>query len=129
MDRKSIGTPAGGATFQVLYPNWPLEPPDTLSGAYQHHFRILHRSSNNTWLDLRTMAEAATDPDHVDVVIVGAGIAGCALAAALAADGRRVRVFERDMTVPDTFRGELLQPAGLTRLQELGLGRTTQFAK
>ena len=59
----------------------------------------------------------------VDVVVIGAGIAGCALAAALAQDGRRVCVIERDMTVPDTFRGELLQPGGCLRLHELGLGR------
>ena len=67
------------------------------------------------------MAAAASD---CDVVVIGAGIAGCALAWVLAQDGRTVHVVERDMQVPDTFRGELLQPGGLRKLQELGLGRT-----
>ncbi|PSS26160.1 Squalene monooxygenase [Actinidia chinensis var. chinensis] len=56
-----------------------------------------------------------------DVVIVGAGVAGAALAYTLGKDGRRVRVIERDLTEQDRIVGELLQPGGYLKLIELGL--------
>ncbi|KAJ4848752.1 hypothetical protein Tsubulata_020468 [Turnera subulata] len=62
-----------------------------------------------------------TDPGGVDVIIVGAGVAGSALAYALGKDGRRVHVIERDLTQPDRMVGELLQPGGYLKLIELDL--------
>ncbi|KAJ9567620.1 hypothetical protein OSB04_003586 [Centaurea solstitialis] len=59
--------------------------------------------------------------DDSDVIIVGAGVAGAALAYTLAKDGRRVHVIERDLTEPDRIVGELLQPGGYLKLMELGL--------
>ncbi|KAL5556747.1 hypothetical protein UlMin_038983 [Ulmus minor] len=56
-----------------------------------------------------------------DVIVVGAGVAGSALAFTLGKDGRRVRVIERDLTEPDRIVGELLQPGGYLKLIELGL--------
>ncbi|KAJ0103317.1 hypothetical protein Patl1_04844 [Pistacia atlantica] len=56
-----------------------------------------------------------------DIIIVGAGVAGSALAYTLAKDGRRVHVIERDLTEPDRIVGELLQPGGYLKLIELGL--------
>ncbi|XP_077233930.1 squalene monooxygenase SE1-like [Tasmannia lanceolata] len=56
-----------------------------------------------------------------DVIVVGAGVAGSALAYTLGKDGRRVRVIERDLTEPDRIVGELLQPGGYLKLMELGL--------
>ncbi|CAI0405477.1 unnamed protein product, partial [Linum tenue] len=56
-----------------------------------------------------------------DVIIVGAGVAGSALAHTLGKDGRRVHVIERDLTEPDRIVGELLQPGGYLKLIELGL--------
>ncbi|KAL8058619.1 hypothetical protein ABFX02_03G031000 [Erythranthe guttata] len=56
-----------------------------------------------------------------DVIIVGAGVAGAALAHTLGKEGRRVRVIERDLTEPDRIVGELLQPGGYLKLVELGL--------
>ncbi|XP_074378073.1 squalene epoxidase 3-like isoform X2 [Apium graveolens] len=56
-----------------------------------------------------------------DVIIVGAGVAGAALAHTLAKDGRRVHVIERDLSEPDRIVGELLQPGGYLKLIELGL--------
>ncbi|XP_071374789.1 squalene monooxygenase isoform X2 [Centroberyx affinis] len=61
---------------------------------------------------------AAPEPD---VVIVGAGVLGSAMAAVLARDGRRVIVVERDLREPDRIVGELLQPGGYKALKELGL--------
>ena len=56
-----------------------------------------------------------------DVIIVGAGIAGPALAHTLANDGRKVLIVDRDWREPDVFRGELLQPGGVRLLAQLGL--------
>ncbi|KAK8516599.1 hypothetical protein V6N12_049322 [Hibiscus sabdariffa] len=56
-----------------------------------------------------------------DIIIVGAGVAGAALAYSLGKDGRRVRVIERDFTAPDRIAGEGLMPGGYLKLIELGL--------
>ncbi|OIT38388.1 squalene epoxidase 3 [Nicotiana attenuata] len=56
-----------------------------------------------------------------DIIIVGAGVAGAALAHTLGKEGRRVLVIERDLTEPDRIVGELLQPGGYLKLIELGL--------
>ncbi|MCL7045736.1 hypothetical protein MKW94_030502 [Papaver nudicaule] len=59
--------------------------------------------------------------DDTDIIIVGAGVAGAALAYTLGKDGRRVLVIERDLTEPDRIVGELLQPGGYLKLIELDL--------
>src|SRR5277367_180753 len=56
-----------------------------------------------------------------DVVIVGAGILGSALAVALADQGRSVILLERSLKEPDRIVGELLQPGGVEALEKLGL--------
>ncbi|KAE8701707.1 Squalene monooxygenase [Hibiscus syriacus] len=63
----------------------------------------------------------STDACDADVIIVGAGVAGAALAHTLGKDGRRVHVIERDLSEPDRIVGELLQPGGYLKLIELGL--------
>jgi len=55
------------------------------------------------------------------VVVVGAGIFGCAIAYALANQNRSVLLLERWMTEPDRIVGELLQPGGVRALRKLGL--------
>ncbi|XP_057432970.1 squalene monooxygenase SE2-like, partial [Lotus japonicus] len=75
--------------------------------------RIIRTSENG-----KCSTEASED---VDIVIVGAGVAGAALAYTLGKDGRRVHVIERDLTEPDRIVGELLQPGGYLKLIELGL--------
>lgn len=55
-----------------------------------------------------------------DICIIGAGIAGSALAFALAKQGRSVAVIERDLSEPEKIIGELLQPGGVEKLEELG---------
>lgn len=59
---------------------------------------------------------------EADVVVVGAGIFGCAIAFALANQGRSVILLERWMHEPDRIVGELLQPGGVAALNKLGLG-------
>ncbi|XP_073030117.1 squalene monooxygenase SE1-like [Primulina eburnea] len=64
---------------------------------------------------------AAEAGGAVDIIIVGAGVAGAALAYTLAKEGRQVHVIERDLSEPDRIVGELLQPGGYLKLMELGL--------
>jgi 2-polyprenyl-6-methoxyphenol hydroxylase-like FAD-dependent oxidoreductase len=56
-----------------------------------------------------------------DVVIVGGGIGGSALATALAADGLDVVVLEASEVYEDRVRGETMQPWGVAEARELGV--------
>jgi squalene monooxygenase len=58
--------------------------------------------------------------NNYDVCVIGAGIVGTTLATALAQQGKTVLVIERDLSEPDRIVGELLQPGGVRRLQQLG---------
>ncbi|RUS18236.1 squalene epoxidase-domain-containing protein [Endogone sp. FLAS-F59071] len=59
-----------------------------------------------------------------DIIMVGAGIVGCAVAKGFGTDGRRVLLIERDLSEPDRIVGELLQPGGMDALRELGMEGT-----
>ncbi|KAK1172489.1 squalene monooxygenase [Acipenser oxyrinchus oxyrinchus] len=76
------------------------------------------RHSSQTESTPAAVVLASSDPD---VIIVGAGVLGSAMAAVLARDGRKVTVIERDLKEPDRIVGELLQPGGYRALMELGL--------
>lgn len=58
---------------------------------------------------------------RVDVVVVGAGIAGGAMATVLARSGVDVLLLERDQVFRDRVRGETMFPWGVAELQRLGL--------
>ncbi|KAK4546537.1 hypothetical protein LTR36_001754 [Oleoguttula mirabilis] len=58
---------------------------------------------------------------EAEVVIVGAGILGCAIAVALGNQGRSVILLEKSLREPDRIVGELLQPGGVAALEKLGL--------
>lgn len=58
---------------------------------------------------------------EADVIIVGAGILGSALATTLARQGRSVILLEKSLKEPDRIVGELLQPGGVQALKTLGL--------
>ncbi|AEO67618.1 733f9685-ac51-42a0-bf82-501ebcb9e58f [Thermothielavioides terrestris] len=60
-------------------------------------------------------------PPAFDVLVVGAGVAGCAIATAFARQGRHVLVVERNLAEPDRIVGELLQPGGVAAIAALGL--------
>lgn len=75
-----------------------------------------------TATEIRDAAEERRRVRHeADVVIVGAGILGCALAVALGRQGRSVLLLERSLKEPDRIVGELLQPGGVKALEQLGL--------
>ncbi|KAK6819711.1 squalene monooxygenase [Apiospora arundinis] len=63
---------------------------------------------------------------EADVVVVGAGVFGCAVAHALASQNRSVLLLERWMKEPDRIVGELMQPAGMASLRKLGLGHCAE---
>lgn len=81
-------------------------------------FDGLHLSEQNS-----SNISAAPDvfEEETEVVVVGAGILGSAMATTLARDGRRVAVVERDLSEPNRIVGELLQPGGYLALKKLGL--------
>lgn len=58
-----------------------------------------------------------------DVVVVGGGIAGCALATVLSREGLQVTVLERQQQFTDQVRGENLHPWGVAEAQRLGLDK------
>lgn len=62
-----------------------------------------------------------SNTEQVDVVVVGAGIGGSALAGALAKAGLSVLVLERQVEYTDHVRGEYLQPWGVAEAQRLGV--------
>lgn len=64
------------------------------------------------------MISSQNDPE---IIIVGSGVLGSALAAVLSRDGRKVTVIERDLKEPDRILGEFLQPGGYHVLKDLGL--------
>ena len=59
--------------------------------------------------------------ESADVVVVGGGIAGSALATVLARDGLDVLVLERQMAYRDKVRGEFLACWGVAEMQRLNL--------
>ncbi|PKU65815.1 squalene monooxygenase-like [Dendrobium catenatum] len=70
---------------------------------------------------VRTQTARAGSRCSADVIVVGAGVAGSALAYTLGKAGRRVHVIERDLAEPHRIVGEFLQPGGYLKLIELGL--------
>jgi 2-polyprenyl-6-methoxyphenol hydroxylase-like FAD-dependent oxidoreductase len=62
--------------------------------------------------------------ERTDVVIVGGGIAGSALATALAGDGVGVTVLEASEEYEDRVRGETMVPWGVAEARELGAEQT-----
>jgi flavin-dependent dehydrogenase len=56
-----------------------------------------------------------------DVITVGGGLGGAALAKVLAENGVHVLVVERETTFKDRVRGEWIAPWGVAEAQKLGL--------
>lgn len=56
-----------------------------------------------------------------DLIVVGGGVTGSALASRMARNGARVLVLERETTFRDRVRGESLQPWGVAEARKLGV--------
>ena len=63
-----------------------------------------------------------------DIIIVGGGLAGSALAKGMAEHGARVLVLERETAFRDRVRGEAIMPWGVPELRALGLYDTVMNA-
>lgn len=61
-----------------------------------------------------------------DVCIIGAGVAGAAMAAYLGKNGKKVVVVEKSLSEMDRILGELLQPGGVQMLKKMGLESTLE---
>jgi 2-polyprenyl-6-methoxyphenol hydroxylase-like FAD-dependent oxidoreductase len=59
--------------------------------------------------------------ESYDIITVGGGLAGSALAKAMAERGARVLVVERETHFKDRVRGEALAPWGVENFRRLGL--------
>ncbi|TAQ85209.1 hypothetical protein B7494_g6453 [Chlorociboria aeruginascens] len=77
-------------------------------------------------MGLKTIADGREERRRLhheaDVVVVGAGVFGCAMAFSMARQGRSVLLLEKSLAEPNRIVGELLQPGGVSALQKLGLG-------
>ncbi|OXM53979.1 tungsten formylmethanofuran dehydrogenase [Amycolatopsis thailandensis] len=60
-------------------------------------------------------------PEHYDVVVCGAGVAGLAAACAVGRLGHRVLVLDKRLTPAPVAKGEVLQPGSLAVLREWGV--------
>jgi 2-polyprenyl-6-methoxyphenol hydroxylase-like FAD-dependent oxidoreductase len=56
-----------------------------------------------------------------DIIIIGGGLGGAALAKAMAEHGARILVLERERRFKDRVRGEGMWPWGVAELKELGV--------
>ena len=81
-----------------------------------------HRPAREAANRSRLQSAAYHAADQPDIIIVGAGIAGCGLAYSLSHTGHRILLIERDLSPPDRIVGELLQPGGVAALRKLGMG-------
>lgn len=61
--------------------------------------------------------------EQFDLVVVGGGLGGAALAKCMAEHGARVLVLERDREFKDRVRGEFLSPWGVAEATRLGIDR------
>lgn len=106
---------------------WAKSPP----GSEKKEQLESRRHRKGTSISETTLIGAATSTstscqNDPEVIIVGSGILGSALAAVLSRDGRKVTVIERDLKEPDRIVGEFLQPGGYQVLKDLGLGDTVE---
>jgi flavin-dependent dehydrogenase len=89
----------------------------------RHDRRIVNRPSEGASEKAEARTAASRRPsaaEQVDVVVVGARLAGCAVAAPLARAGRRVVVLDRIGFPSDQLSTHVLMPAGTSELAKLG---------
>src|SRR3954471_15127031 len=67
------------------------------------------------------MLRGKMNEELYDICIIGAGVAGGTLAAYLGKHGMKVCVVEKSFVEQERIVGELLQPGGVMKLQEMGL--------
>ncbi|EGV91499.1 Squalene monooxygenase [Cricetulus griseus] len=102
---------------------WAKSPPESEKKEEPESSKCRKETSvSETTLTGAATSVTASSLNDPEVIIVGSGVLGSALATVLSRDGRKVTVIERDLKEPDRIVGELLQPGGYRVLKELGLG-------
>lgn len=106
---------------------WAKSPPGT-ENKEQLGSRKCKKGTNisETTLIGAAASTSISSQNDPEVIIVGSGVLGSALAAVLSRDGRKVTVIERDLQEPDRIVGEFLQPGGYRVLKDLGLEDTVE---
>lgn len=107
-----------GTKITGLPPSVHQSPPPGLRARGTSSTSVPTTDSTHT-TDTRTRRRI--EHHEADVVIVGAGIVGCAAAVAFGKQGRSVLLLEKSMKEPDRIVGELLQPGGVNALEQLGM--------
>lgn len=106
---------------------WAKSPPESEKKeqleSKRHRKEVNLSETTLTGAATSVSTSSVTDPE---VIIIGSGVLGSALATVLSRDGRKVTVIERDLKEPDRILGECLQPGGYRVLRELGLGDTVE---
>ncbi len=69
----------------------------------------------------KSTSGVSTMATDYDIIVVGGGIAGSALAANMAQEGARTLVLEREERFRDRIRGEYVFPWGMAEAQSLGI--------
>nr|KAF6426882.1 squalene epoxidase [Molossus molossus] len=106
---------------------WAKSPPGTEKKEQVECRKCKKRTSvSETTLVGGAAATSVSSQNDPEVIIVGSGVLGSALAAVLSRDGRTVTVIERDLQEPDRIVGEYLQPGGYHVLKDLGLEDTVE---
>ncbi|CAH7113412.1 squalene monooxygenase [Phodopus roborovskii] len=106
---------------------WAKSPPESEKKEEPESNKCRKETNiSETTLTGAATSVTASSLNAPEVIIVGSGVLGSALATVLSRDGRKVTVIERDLKEPDRIVGELLQPGGYHVLKELGLGDTVE---
>ncbi|XP_027961344.1 squalene monooxygenase isoform X3 [Eumetopias jubatus] len=100
---------------------WAKSPPGSENKEQLGSRRHRKGTSDSETTLIGAAASSVSFQNDPEVIIVGSGVVGSALAAMLSRDGRKVTVIERDLKEPDRIVGEFLQPGGYHVLKDLGL--------
>jgi hypothetical protein len=85
-------------------------PFSSLAASLEHCVKGLRERGENNGLE-----------SDYDIITVGGGLGGAALAKAMAENGARVLVLERETQFKDRIRGEVIFPWGIAELRQLGI--------
>lgn len=111
-----------GTKIAGLPPSVTTSPPPPQIRA--HDTTEASEPTNDSTRTSDSLEKRRLEHHEAEVVIVGAGIVGCAAAVAFGNQGRSVILLERSLKEPDRIVGELLQPGGIDALEKLGMRGT-----